>query len=245
MSDDTATPVVAEEEALTIAGAEEEEAAAVFKKGVSEWTPKTELGVKVKNGELTDIDDILDAGITFEESEIVDFLLPDLVVEFVTIGQSKGKFGGGKRKTYRVTQKKTAEGTRVKFTSMCVVGSEHGYIGLGMGNSGETVPARTKSEKAAKLSVFKVDKGCGSWECSCNDPHSIPFAVKGKCGSVTVTLMPAPKGTGLAANDTCKQMLHIAGIKDIWCFTRGNTITRFNLAKATFNALKQLRVMRR
>ncbi|MBR9678688.1 MAG: 30S ribosomal protein S5 [Nanoarchaeota archaeon] len=205
------------------------------------WKPRTALGRAVKSGEIKSIDEILSSGMEIRESEIVDSLLPDLEIEFIPIGQSKGKFGGGKRRIYRVTQKTTAEGQTVKFTVLAIAGNSSGYIGMGSASSGETVPTRKKAEKEAKLSLFKVGLGCGSWECSCADPHSLPFAVKGGAGSVEVTLKPAPKGTGLAVNDTCKQILSIVGIKDTWAFTRGQTQTRINLAKATFNALKQLR----
>jgi small subunit ribosomal protein S5 len=205
------------------------------------WKPKTSLGKAVKSGEIKSIDEIINPGLELREPEIIDYLIPGLEVEFIPVGQSKGKFGGGKRKIYRVTQKKTAEGSKVKFSALALVGNRNGYVGMGLASSGETVPTRRKAEKAAKLNIINVGMGCGSWECSCNDPHSLPFAVSGKEGSVSVTLMPAPKGTGLAVNDTCKQILSMVGIKDAWSMTKGQTQTRINLARAVFNALKQLR----
>ncbi len=208
----------------------------------AEWIPKTELGKMVKNGEIKSVSEILSKGFRIGEPEIVDFLIPNLKIEFLEIGQAKGKFGGGKRRMYRVTQKKTDEGTKTKFSAMCIIGSpEEGLIGLGAGSSGETVPARTKAEKNAKLNIIKVERGCGSWECTCSDPHSLPFEVDGKEGSARVIFMPAPKGTGLAVNDPCKQMLSISGFKDIWSVTKGQTRTRINLAKAAFDALKKIR----
>jgi small subunit ribosomal protein S5 len=205
------------------------------------WKPVTGLGKAVKSGEVKSLDEVLNQGLEMRESEIVDTLLPGLEVEFIPIGQSKGKFGGGKRKIYRVTQKKTAEGSKIKFSALALVGNRSGYVGMGMASSGETVPTRRKAEKAAKLNIIKVGMGCGSWECSCNDPHSLPFAVKGKEGSVTVELKPAPRGTGLAVNDTCKQILSMVGVRDAWSFTKGQTQTRVNLARAAFEALKKLR----
>jgi hypothetical protein len=71
------------------------------------WQPKTTMGKKVKSGEIKDIDQILDNGEKILESEIVDILLPNLESELLLIGQSKGKFGGGQRRVFKQTQKKT------------------------------------------------------------------------------------------------------------------------------------------
>ena len=65
------------------------------------WTPRTELGRKVKNGEINDLGHILKNGFSILESEIVNFLIPDLEHELIEIGQSKGKFGGGKRSIWK------------------------------------------------------------------------------------------------------------------------------------------------
>src|SRR3989338_5399303 len=75
----------------------------------SGWKPKTSLGVKVKNGEITNIDEILDKRLRILEPEIVDMLLPNLATDLLLIGQSKGKFGGGQRRVFKQTQKKTQE----------------------------------------------------------------------------------------------------------------------------------------
>ena len=233
--------LVTEEDILESA---EEETGINLEEDINAWTPKTELGWKVRNGEITSLKELVGNGLRIKEEALVDFLCPDLQIDFLTIGQSKGKFGGGKRKAYRVTQKITAEGSNIKFSAMAVVSDGTGIVGLGTGSSIETVPTRNKAEKAAKLNLIDTIRGCGSWECNCSDPHSIPFAIEGKSGSVTVKVMPAPKGTGLAVNDTTKQLLGAAGIKDAWSVTKGQTVTRFNLAKATFNALKQLKEMR-
>jgi len=101
---------------------------------------------------------------------------------------------------------------------------------------------RQAIEKAiidAKLNIIPVRRGCGSWECLCNTPHSVPFKVKGKCGSVEIILIPAPKGVGLVAGETAKTVLRLAGIKDVWTRTRGETRTTINFAKATYYALKK------
>ena len=204
------------------------------------WKPKTSIGKKVKDGEITDIDQILENGVHFMEAEIVDALLPNLESDLLMIGQAKGKFGGGKRRIFKQTQKKTPEGNKPKFSTYCVIGNRNGYVGLGHGKAKETVPAREKSLRNAKLGLIKVRRGCGSWACGCKTPHSIPFAVEGKVGSAYIKLMPAPKGAGLVAESEVQKILQFAGIKDVYSMTDGQTRTRMNLLKATMEALKQL-----
>ncbi|MBI2672479.1 30S ribosomal protein S5 [Candidatus Woesearchaeota archaeon] len=206
----------------------------------SDWKPKTLLGRKVKTKEITNIDVILDDGKKILESRIVDELMPTLEVEFIAVGQSKGKFGGGKRSIWRQTQKKTAEGNKPKFSALAFVGNKNGYIGIGYGKAKETVPAREKSIRKAKLNIMKIRRGCGSWACNCKAPHSIPFSVKGKCGSVIVVLKPAPKGTGLVVEKECAKLLSFAGIKDVHSITFGMSRTKLNLIKACIYALQEL-----
>ena len=45
------------------------------------------------------------------------------------------------------------------------------------------------------------------------EPHTVPMKVTGKCGSVRVRLIPAPKGTGLVAAGTPKKLLQLAGVQ--------------------------------
>ncbi len=203
------------------------------------WKPKTSIGKKVKDNEIKDIDEILNNGLNILEAQIVDALIPNLEKDLLLIGQSKGKFGGGQRRVFKQTQKKTREGNKPKFASFAIVGDKDGHIGLGYGKSKETVPGREKATRNAKLNIIKIRRGCGSWQCGCKEPHTIPFAVNGKCGSVKIKLMPAPKGTGLCVEPECQKILNLAGIKDVWSKTFGQTKTKINLVKACFNALKE------
>lgn len=212
--------------------------------GPESWKPKTELGKKVKKGEIKDLAEILDKGFIILEPEIVDVLLPNLESVLISAGQSKGKFGGGKRSIWRQTQKKTCEGNKPKFTSVAVIGNKDGYIGLGLGQAKETVPAREKALRQAKLNVIKIKRGCGSWECACAGIHSIPFTVQGRCGSVRIKIIPAPKGSSLKIEKECQKMLELAGIRDVYSKTFGQTRTKINLVKACFLALKQLSTVR-
>lgn len=214
--------------------------AEVKRASLEAWKPKTGLGRSVKGGELTSIDEVLNSGQRIMEQEIVDFLLGDLSSDLLMIGQSKGKFGGGQRRAFKQTQKKTAEGNKPSFATMVVVGNRNGYIGIGYGKSKETVLSREKALRNAKLNLIRIRRGCGSWQCGCRTPHTIPYNVSGKCGSVVIELMPAPKGSGLRVAEECRKILALAGINDVWSKTFGQTRTTINLASACFEALKSL-----
>jgi len=218
----------------------EKEKRPVQKTNLDAWIPKTAVGKKVRAGEIKNADEIFDAGKRILEYQIIDVLFPVMESDLLMIGQSKGKFGGGKRRAFRQTQKKTKEGNKPKFTTYAVIGNKDGYVGLGYGKAKETVPAREKAFRNAKLNVFKIRRGCGSWECDCKTPHSIPYAVHAKCGSVEVTLMPAPKGTGLCIEKECAKVLQLAGIKDVWSKIIGQSNTKINTIKACEDALKNL-----
>ena len=207
------------------------------------WNPKTEIGKKVKAGEIKTIKEVLEQGKTLRDVKVIDAVAPGLKRELLIIGQAKGKFGGGQGRAFRQTQKKTKEGNVPSFKTLAIVGNEDGYIGMGMGKSKETMPAREKAVKNAKLNIIHVPRGCGSWQCSCGTPHSIPFKVEGKCSSAKIRLIPAPKGTGLVIQEECKKMMKMAGIKDIRSKTFG-TLTKENLIVACFEALKNLSKMK-
>ncbi|MCX6748096.1 MAG: 30S ribosomal protein S5 [Candidatus Pacearchaeota archaeon] len=205
----------------------------------SSWLPKTGLGKLVKEGKIKSIDEVIEK-YKILEAEIVDSLIP-IKSDLLNIGQSKGKFGGGKRRVWRQTQRKSAEGNIPTFSCLSVVGDENGHVGLGLGKAKETLPAREKAARKAKVNVIKIKRGCGSFDCSCNELHSIPFRVEGKCSSVKIILLPAPQGTGLVIGDECKKILRLAGIKDIYSKVFGQTRTTINLAKACMDALGKLK----
>jgi len=211
-----------------------------FSESEVHWKPVTNLGKMVKEGKITDIDDVFNNGLNILEPEIVNALLPNLEEDLLLIGQAKGKFGGGQRRIFRQTQKKTCEGNRIKFMTCAVVGNKDGYVGIATGKSKETVPARDKAKRKARLNLIRIRRGCGSWETDAREPNSIPFAVEGKCGSVKIKLMPAPIGKGLCIERECAKILALAGIKDIWSKTIGQTKTKMNLISALMDALKKL-----
>ncbi len=195
-----------------------------------DWTPRTRLGKLVAEGEITSLDEAIASGLPLKEAEIVDILLPDLKDEVLEIS---------------MVQRMTDSGRRMKFRVTAVVGNEDGYVGIGVGKASQVAPAIQKAINNAKINIFKVQRGCGSWECGCGGDHSVPLKVTGSAGSVRVTLIPGPKGLGLVAGDVAKKVLELAGIKDVWTFTRGQTKTTINFAKATFEALKKTMYIKR
>ena len=211
---------------------------------LSSWIPKTEVGKKVKSGEIKDIDNILDSGIRLLEPQVVDSLLPSLEQELLELGQAKGKFGGGKRSIWKQTQKKTKEGNKPKFATVSLVGDKNGHVGIGHGSAKETVPAREKATRRAKLDVMKIRRGCGAWACACGEPHSIPIKTSGKNGSVVVELIPAPKGTKLVIQKELRKIIEYAGVKDVYSKTYGQTGTGLNLVKACMDALQNLNLVK-
>jgi small subunit ribosomal protein S5 len=202
---------------------------------LEDWDPKTELGRQVKAGNITDIDTILDQGQPILEPEITDELL-ELHDDLIMVGQSIG----GARRVFKQTQKKTREGSKPRFTTIAVVGNRDGYVGIGLGKSQETVPAKNKAIRKAKLNVFKIRRGSGSWRSNTTEPHSIPFQVNGKSSSVNISLKPAPKGKGLVAENEAQKVLELAGIDDIWFTSRGKTENKINLIFALEDALRDL-----
>jgi len=195
-----------------------------------EWTPRTSLGKMVKEGQITSIDEVFKLNLPIKEPEIVDILLPGLKHEIVAVN---------------LVQKQTDAGEITKFKVAVAVGNEDGYVGLGTGKAKQMRFAIDKALANAKLHIIPVKRGCGSWECSCNRPHSVPYVVEGKCGSVRVKLIPAPRGVGLVAGDVAKILLRLAGIQDVWTSTRGETRTTVNFAFAVFDALKNTYALKR
>ena len=195
---------------------------AVDKQALEKWTPRTKTGKQVLEGKITNLNEIFEKNLPLLEPEIVDYLLPGL------------KYA---RIDARIVQKMTDAGRRSKFQVVVVVGDENGFVGIGIGKARQYVEALSKAIRDAKLNIAPVRRGCGSWECRCNEPHSVPFFTVGKSGSVKIVLKPAPRGTGLVVGDVAKVVLRLAGIRDVWSESFGETRTTLNFAKAVVNAL--------
>ncbi|MCW4039247.1 MAG: 30S ribosomal protein S5 [Candidatus Bathyarchaeota archaeon] len=188
-----------------------------------EWIPRTSLGKMVLEGRLTSLTEIFNQGYKIQEPEIIDTLIPDLQQEVLDIN---------------LVQKQTDAGEKSRFKALVVVGNYDGLFGLGVGKAKQVRAAIQKATIDAKLNIVPVKRGCGSWECGCRDPHSIPFQVVGKCGSVRIQLLPAPRGLGVVAGETAKKIISFVGVKDCWSKSYGSTRTVPSFAYATYDALK-------
>jgi small subunit ribosomal protein S5 len=188
------------------------------------WEPQTRLGRKVAEGEIDSMEDALNSGLPLKEPEIVDQLVPDLEDEVLDIN---------------MVQRMTDSGRRVKFRCVVVVGNRNGLIGYAEGRDDQVGGAIQKAINIGKLNLVKIPLGSGSWEDRPGGTNSLVRKTEGKAGSVTVELRPAPRGLGLAAAETPRHVLELAGVQDAWTRSDGNTRTTVNFAKATFNALKR------
>lgn len=188
-----------------------------------EWKPRTELGLMVASGKITSMDQVFENGMRIQESEIVKQLLPDIKSQVVHVS---------------IVQKQTDAGEMTRFNALVAVGNENGWFGIGKGKASQMRNAIDKAINSAYLNVIPIKLSCGSWECRCNQRHSIPFKVRGKGGSVTIEILPGPRGLGLVAGENIRTLLKMAGLKDVWTKSFGSTSTMASTTKAIFNALR-------
>ena len=188
------------------------------------WVPKTILGKKVESGEISTMEEIYEKGFRIQEAGIIKKLLPDLKTEVIDVG---------------LIQKMTPNGQSTRFKALVAAGNENGWLGIGLGKSKQMRIAIEKANNAAFLNVSPVKLGCGSWECRCEQKHSVPFKVKGKGGSVAIEILPGPRGLGLVAGGKIRNLLRLAGLKDAWTYTKGSTTTMNSTSKALLECLRQ------
>ncbi|RJS90575.1 30S ribosomal protein S5 [Candidatus Bathyarchaeota archaeon] len=191
---------------------------------LEEWTPRTKLGRLVLEGKISSLEEAFADGMKIREPEIVDLLIPNLQEEVIHVG---------------IVQKQTDAGEKTRFKSIVVVGNGDGYVGIGSGKADQVRTAIEKAANDARLHITMVRRGCGSWECGCGQPHSLPFETVGKSGSVTIRIIPGPRGLGLVASEIAKVILRLAGIKDCWTRSYGQTRTVPSFAYAVYDALRK------
>merc|ERR1711934_1192315 len=133
-------------------------------------------------------------------------------------------------------QKMTSAGQTNRFVCYVLVGDQNGHIGLGQKCAKEVATAIRGGIIAAKLSLIPVRRGY--WGNRLGLPHTVPMKVTGKCGSVSVRLIPAPRGSGVVGSPTLKKMLSFAGVHDVFSSSCGHTRTKGNFMKATYQALR-------
>ena len=190
---------------------------------ISEWKPRTKLGILVAEGKIKSVDEVFENGYRVQESEIIRSLLPDIRKEVISVG---------------IVQKQTDAGEMTRFKAIVAAGNEGGWLGIGKGKAAQMRSAIDKATNAALLNVIPIKRGCGSWECRCNQLHSVPFTVEGKGGSVKVEILPGPRGVGIVAGENIRNLLKLAGIKDAWTKTYGSTSTMSSTSQAIYNALR-------
>ncbi|MBI5400593.1 MAG: 30S ribosomal protein S5 [Candidatus Yonathbacteria bacterium] len=125
-----------------------------------------------------------------------------------------------------------AGGRRFAFSVALVAGNRKGSVGVGIGKAADTAAAIEKATKNAKKNMIKVLLTSGMM---------IPHEVLAKESSATVMIMPA-KGRGMVAGSSVRNVLELAGIKDVRAKIVSGSKNKLNNARATVKALSQLRV---
>ncbi len=194
------------------------------KERLEEWTPRTKLGRLVLEGKISTLEEAFAEGLKIREPQIVDLLLTNLEEEVINVS---------------LVQKQTDAGEKSRFKAIVAVGNKDGYLGLGAGKARQTRTAIEKAATDARLNLTIIRRGCGSWECGCGQPHSLPFETVGKRGAVKIRIVPGPRGLGLVASEDAKVILRLAGVKDCWTRSFGSTRTVPSFAYAVFDALKK------
>ena len=119
-------------------------------------------------------------------------------------------------------------GRQFRFAATVVVGNKKGLVGLGTGKAHEMPDAVKKATQAATKNVVKIDL---------IDNRTISHDITVKEGAVRVMLKPAKEGTGVKAGGPVRDVLELAGVKDVLSKSLGSS-TKINAARATLRALK-------
>lgn len=122
-------------------------------------------------------------------------------------------------------------GRRFAFSVALVAGNRKGSVGVGIGKAADTAAAIEKATKNAKKNMIKV---------LLTSEMMIPHEVEAKLSSATVMIQPA-KGRGMVAGSSVRNVLELAGIKDVRAKILSGSKNKLNNARATIKALEQLR----
>lgn len=119
-------------------------------------------------------------------------------------------------------------GRQFRFSATVVVGNRKGKVGIGTGKAKEMPDAVKKATQAATKNLINVEL---------IDNRTISHEIIMKEGAVRVMLKPATEGTGVKAGGPVRDVLELAGVKDVLSKSLGSS-TKINMARATLNALK-------
>lgn len=133
----------------------------------------------------------------------------------------------------RVT-KVTKGGKRFSFSALVISGNKEGKVGIAIGKSREVSSAIAKATSKARKHMVEIPlRGT-----------TVPYTVKGRHGASQVIIRAAAKGTGVIAGGAVRAVMEALGVKDVLAKSLGSS-NRQNVAKATLNALAQLRSVNR
>ena len=121
-------------------------------------------------------------------------------------------------------------GRNFRFAALVVVGDETGDVGIGAGKAMEVPDAIRKAVEDAKKNLIKVPM-VGT---------TIPHEVIGHFGAGRILIMPAQEGTGVIAGGAARDLLELAGLKDVRAKCLGTRNPR-NMVNATIEGLKSLK----
>lgn len=124
-----------------------------------------------------------------------------------------------------------AGGRRFAFSVALVAGNRKGSVGVGIGKAADTAAAIEKALKSAKKNMIKV---------RVSSEMMIPHEVSAKESSARVMIMPAP-GRGMVAGSSVRNVLELAGIKNVRAKIISGSKNKLNNARAAVKALKSLR----
>lgn len=122
-------------------------------------------------------------------------------------------------------------GRNFRFTALVVVGDNNGHVGAGLGKAAEIPEAIRKGKEDAikKLITLPIDEN-----------GSVPHDYVGKFGSASVLLKRSPEGTGVIAGGPVRNVLELAGFKNIRTKSLGSN-NKQNVVLATIEGLSQLK----
>ena len=144
-------------------------------------------------------------------------------------GQQNSEFDEQIVQVNRVS-KKTKGGNKIGFSVLTVVGDKKGRVGVGLGKAGDTSIAIDKATRNAKKNMIKA---------RLTSSMSIPHSVNAKYCSARVLLMPAP-GRGVIAGSSVRNVIELAGIKDVSAKILSGSKNRLNNARVALRALEQI-----